>query len=113
MCQLLGTKSGARALIPIIGSYALSAGRSNFARKSLTMIPMARAVGSDLFSVDPRSIREAASRHHVHVEPEEDSVRAGASGRRIQEIISSGRQVAVLCCQVGSGSRVAGADEFS
>lgn len=91
---------GGSGLCTVIGSYELPARRWGSARSSRGLIPNARAVVSAKLSLGLRSKPEAASRHHVHVEPEEDSLRAGASGRRTREIVSSGRRVAVLCCQV-------------
>src|ERR1035437_5258904 len=51
-----------RAISPNIGSYALPASTHSFARNSLTVIPMARAVVSARLSLGPRSIPMAASR---------------------------------------------------
>jgi hypothetical protein len=50
------------ALRPDIGSYALPASTHSFARNSLTVIPIARAVVSAKLSLGPRSIPMAASR---------------------------------------------------
>jgi hypothetical protein len=49
-----------RAISTNIGSYELLASSHNFARKSLTPIPMARAVVSAKLSLGPRSIPQPA-----------------------------------------------------
>ena len=54
--------AGSRAISPDIGSYALPASSSSFARNSLALIPIARAVVSARLSLGPRSIPMAASR---------------------------------------------------